>query len=468
MALGRRLPGLARLLRPAGPGRTPGARPEPYLTLIDAGGGAIKVLVLDLDSTPVAVIGGAAEAAPPAGAAGTAGGAFPEYLAAAERALVTAEDAAGVVPRRAALLAGGAIPATARGLATVRRRRPHLPLAREEVARAVDRALASATAAAEREGAAALLRPVPLATIQVALRALRLDGEPVPAGRLESPPPAPSHPASRLESPPPAPSLPADDAPGRTGETLDVEVELGLAPEPEVERLHRLADALDLDVAGLVSLPLALGAVGSRRPGGAIVVDAGARLTTAAVAGPGGSLGAVTVPLGCADLEAQLAKELGVAPEVARELLRAHAGGSGGWPGGGDSSLAGRRGAGGGDSSRLAGPGAWRVVRRLAALHAEVWADALELALAGLAEGHALPPTVLLCGGAVALPEVRRALGGAGWGRSLPFPRPPAPTLLGRAEVVGVDDRAMALPVLEAPPVLAGAAIAARLFGRAT
>jgi hypothetical protein len=238
-------------------------------------------------------------------------------------------------------------------------------------------------------------------------------------------------------------------------------VEVGLAPEPEVERLHRLADALDLDVAGLVSLPLALGAIGARRPGGAIVVDAGARLTTAAVAGPGGSLGAVTVPLGSADLEAQLAKELGVATEVAQDLLRAHAAGTRG-----DSSrLAGRGRAGGGDSSRLAGPGAWRVLRRLAALHAEVWADALEVALAGLAPGESLPHTVLLCGGAVALPEVRRILGGGSWGLLLPFSRAPVPTLLERADVVGVDDRAMALPALEAPPVLAGAAVAARLFG---
>ena len=67
------------------------------------------------------------------------------------------------------------------------------------------------------------------------------------------------------------------------GETLDVEVQAGLTGAGEA---RHLAQALDLDLAGLVSL-LALAAIGTAAPGGAIVVDAGAGATTVAVALPG-------------------------------------------------------------------------------------------------------------------------------------------------------------------------------------
>jgi hypothetical protein len=430
----RRLEGLTgrARLRPS-----PAAAPaEPYVTLLDPGQGAVKALVLDLTARPVAVIGGASAPVPPLPLApGTAPGAdaaaLPAaYVAAAERALVAAEDLAGVVPRRAVLVAAGGTPAVARGAASVRRRRPGSPVDREDLLRAVAQARAAALAAAGRFGALELLRPQRLEAVQVTLRRASLDGAPLP---------------------------PFAGGPGAAGEVLDVEVDAGLAPVAGAQRLLQLAEALDLDLAGTVSLPLALAALAGVVPGGAIVIDAGAGSTTVVVAFPEGAQrtprppAAVTLPVGAADLEAHVGRALDVPLKVAQEVLQAHAAGA---------LRPGRPSA--------AGPGAWRVVRRLAELHAGVWADTLELALAGLSrdasgrEGR-LPPTVLLCGGALALPELRRVVEGGAWGVTLPFARRPAPAVLRGADVPGVEDRVLALPALQAPAVLAAAAAAVRL-----
>ena len=422
---------LERLAGRGRPAPAPAAAPpEPYVTLLDPGHGAVKALVLDLTASPVAVVGGAVAAAPPEPSRpAVAAPAVPDgYLAAAERALVAAEDLAGVVPRRAVLVAGGGTPALASGAVRVRRRRPASPVDREDLRQAVEQARAAALATAGRLGAVELLRPQRLEAVQVTLRRAALDGAPLPAFGA---------------------------GPGAAGDVLDVEVDAGLAPVAGAQRLLRLAEALDLDLAGTVSLPLALAALAATVPGGAVVVDAGAAATTAAVAFPpaaGRPPAAESLPVGAADLEAHVARELGVPALVAREVLQAHAAGA---------LRAGRPSA--------AGPGAWRTVRHLAEFHAGVWADTLELGLAGLSrdasgrEGR-LPPTVLLCGGALALPELRRVVERGDWGVTLPFTRRPVPAVLRGAELPGVDDRAMALPALQAPAVLAAAAAAAVLL----
>ncbi len=178
--------------------------------------------------------------------------------AAAERALVAAEDLAGVVPRRAVLVAGGGTPAVASGAVRVRRRRPASPVDREDLRQAVEQARAAAwppragsarsscCAAAPRSGA----------------------GDAAPRGARRG---APGGVRGR---------------PGAAGEVLDVEVDAGLAPVAGAQRLLLLAEALDLDLAGTVSLPLALAALAATVPGGAVVVDAGAAATTAVVVFP--------------------------------------------------------------------------------------------------------------------------------------------------------------------------------------
>jgi hypothetical protein len=445
------LPRLLRRLAPlapwASPDDQPAAAPERYLTLIDPGRGAIKALILDLAAHPPAVIGGAVEPAPDLAPGAPSERDFQAFAGAAEQALGEAEDRAGVVPRQALLVARGATPATARGLATVRRPRPGQPLRRQELERAVERAREVALGTAARESAADLALPEALHAAEVTVRRVALDGEPLRAW--------PARGAAGVAEATPSPVFAWSDLdePPRMwppGETLDVEVQAGLTGAGEARHLRRLAQALDLDLVGLVSLPLALAAIAAQRPGGAIVVDAGAGATTVAVALPGREPRAAVIPLGGADLEAEVARALRAELPTAREVLRAHAAGA--LRVGGPSA---------------AGPGAARAVRRLAAHHAAIWADALELALAGLtAERRPLPGALLLCGGAAALPELSQALARPGWGLPLSFSRRPRSHLLRGADVPGIEDRALALPVLQAPPLLAAAAAAERYLRR--
>ena len=173
------------------------------------------------------------------------------------------------------------------------------------------------------------------------------------------------------------------------------------------------------------------------------MVDAGAGATTVAVALPGRGPRAAVIPLGGADLEAEVACALRAELPTAREVLRAHAAGA--LRVGGPSA---------------AGPGAARAVRRLAAHHAGIWADALELVLAGLTAERPLPGALLLCGGASALPGAEPGAGPPGVG-PLPVLLPaPRAHLLRGDDVPGIEDRALALPVLQAPPLLAAAAAA--------
>jgi hypothetical protein len=299
----------------------------------------------------------------------------------------------------------------------------------------------AALSSAAGECAAELAIPEALETADVALRRVTLDGEPLRMGpswgQVSVPKAAPSPTAigPGLDEPPWM-------WPG--GETLDVEVQVGLTGAAEARQLRRLAQTLDLDLAGLLSPALTLPLLAARRTDGAVVVDAGAGATTVVVAIPGQEPRTTVIPLGGADLEAEVACALRVELATAREVLRAHTAGA--LRGGGPSA---------------AGPGAARVLRRLAARHAALWADALELVLAGLSSGRPLPGALLLSGGAAALPELSQALGRPGWGLALPFSRPPRAHLLRGGDVPGIEDRALALPVLQAPPVLAAAAAAA-------
>lgn len=396
--------------------------PEPaggYCTVLDGGSGAVKALIVDLTTDRPLVSGGAVQSLPPACATGTAGDAgFETLVAAAEEALRVAEDAAGVVPRQAVLGVGGVTPALSYGQGAVRRRRPGAPLQAGELSQAVAHASEAALSAAAREARAEWVAPVALEVVQVTLHRLRLDGQD-------------GHGAAGLL--------------GATGAELEVEVVAGIAAVAEVQRQRRLAEALDLHVVGLVSLPLALAAVMPGGGEGAVLIDAGARSTTVIVTGAPGTIRGAVIPLGSADLESRAAAALGMHALQAQEALRAH--------------TAGALRPGAGNQARAAGR---QEVHRLAEQHAELWADAVELSLAGLAQARPVPGEVWLCGGGATLPELRLALGRGGWGLTLSWTRPVTVRLLAAADIGGIEDWAPALPALQGVPPLAIAAAARR------
>jgi cell division protein FtsA len=357
---------------------------DPIVSVLDLGTGTIKALVIDTAAAPVEVLACGAAGHPAAGAP-VEGAALGQLVAAAEAALVSAEDAAGVVPRRVVVGVGSAQSLAAVGRAEAVRRTP-APVTLPELNDLKEKARQAALAAARRFQLGEWSAERPLDPVHEVLLATGLDDRSV------------------------------GDPVGRHGGHLAVELAVVYTPSATARHLKDLTDALDLECAGIVAIPFALAvALGRKQGAPAIIVDVGAHVTSATIAGEHGLEGTATIPVGGASLEARLQERLGVSVEDARLSVEAHAAG------------AGHRGP--------AGLAARRVIAQVAQHHADVWLDALEVMCAELARDRSLPPRLLLCGGGASLPELRRVLASRAWQAQLPFERPPSVRVLGVADV---------------------------------
>ena len=385
----------------------PAASPDdPLFSVLDVGDSSVKAVIAQADESGATFL--AYAAIPLRG----------DRVAACERALVAAEDTAGVVPRRVVLTlpAPGCI--VAMGSAEERRGRAVAPLTEPELDALLQRGEREALTAARRMAAADRGASGRIETLHVVPQEMRVDGRAVPA------------------------------AAGQPGERVQARVAVVCAPDDDVAGATRTAEALDLELAALIAPPFALGAaLRGREEGPALTVDVGARGTSIVASGPFGAEGSAWLPVGGAALEERLQERLGIDAQQAVDAVLAHAAG------------AGRR--------SSAGPAAGRATALLAQHHADVWLDAFEAACAELGRGRTLPARVLLCGGGAALPELRRALGGSAWHSALPFERPPAVRPFLPADLAGttLPDSFEAGP--EAVPPLAAAAAHAMQIGRA-
>ncbi|MGH2354457.1 MAG: hypothetical protein ACRDJN_22855, partial [Chloroflexota bacterium] len=274
---------------------------SPYVSVLDCGQGVIKAMVLDAGATPPMVLAAAVQPAPEPTTAGEAD--FGSLVAAVEQALVAAEDGAEVVPRRVVLGVAGSVPAAGFGRTVARRPRPAAPVTRQELTQALGRARRTALASAQQDYNAEHADSVELEVVNAAVQRIVLDGRPI------------ARPAEVI---------------GLAGEDLDISVVTSVTAVSEVRRQRHLAEALDLEVAGLVGMPFALAAaLRSAARAGAVVVDVGAHTTTVALVGPQGMDGALSFPVGGAALEVGVAGELGVDVSRARELIAAHTAGAG-------------------------------------------------------------------------------------------------------------------------------------------
>lgn len=355
-----------RLLRRAEQHGPPAASfDDPQFSLLDAGAGTVKALVAQLGERGLEVL---SYSAVPAGA---------NLTAAAEQALVAAEDAAGVVPRRVVVTVPGSACTLGTGTADARRSQPLAPVAQEEVETLVRRAEEAALTAAKRLAAAERGGGEALQQVHRALVEVLVDGRTSLA------------------------------TPGRAGQHVQARVVVVSAAAVALKAAAETASVLDLELAGMVAAPFALGsAVRGRDDGPALVVDVGAIGTGIVLAGALGAEAAAWIPIGGAALEQRLQERLGIDAARASDGVMAHSAGAG--------------------HRSSAGPGAGRFIAQVAQHHAEVWLDAFEAACAELGRGRTLPARVLLCGGGAALPDVRRALGGSAWHAALSFERPPA------------------------------------------
>ena len=357
-------------------------------SVLDLGAARITALVVQISSGEASVLAmGLADHPPIDPAMGRAD--FGALVAAAEAALVAAEDEAGAVPRRVVLGVEGSSCIVGTGKSEHVRPQPSAPVETREVERVLADARATASVAARRLQLAEHGKEQPLGIVNEAILSIRLDDRHVTS------------------------------AVGATGSRFLIEVAEAFAPPPVLRHLKDVADALDLEHVGSLALPFALGAALSRNTGEpAIVVDAGNRGTQVILVGEHGTEAGGWLPIGAQALEARLQERLGIDALAARQAVEAHTHGAG---------LRGPAGATGA-----------RVVSQLARHHADVWLDALEVGCGEIARGRNLPPRIFLCGTSALMPEMRQALASGGWHATLPFPRPPTVRVLAPSDIPGV------------------------------
>lgn len=415
--LAPRAAALARLVRRPGRARTEARNAtDPYLSVLDCGDGAVKALVIEHTVQGVRVLGSASVPLPPdtgqnlgrAKGAGSrtsvCGVASEAFVAVVEQALVVAEDAAGVIPRRAIFSLAGRDCAVGVGRAEVVRSRPHQPVTEDEVeqllARARTGALGNARQGLQRErGAAAVLLPV-----HVAATSLIMDGR---GGAVV----------------------------GQRGERLDVAVTVVFTIQAAHQEMQSLANTLDLEIAAMVCQPYAAAALCAAGEQ-ALVVDVGAEHTVVTLVGLDGVEAVQWLPVGGRTLETHVAGRLSVGTAEARDAVASHAFGAG---------------------ARTLGSSA-RLVRQVVEQHTDVWLDGIEVICGELGRDRPLPPRVRLCGGAAILPDLQHALVSPGWQVTLPFERTPSVAVLAASDVQGISVGKQAARGLDLVPVLACAA----------
>ncbi len=200
---------------------------------------------------------------------------------------------------------------------------------------------------------------------------------------------------------------------GFTGAQVELHLFNAFAPMVHLGALQSVANALDLELLGVIAEPYAVATCldpGELGDAGAVFIDIGGGTTDVALVRGGGIAGTKMLALGgraftkgvaerlgisFADAEARkLAVETDEDPDVAEALLE----------------------------------------------DARIWRDGVELMIGDLAAGELLPARILLCGGGADLPQVRSVLAEDGWWSALPFARRPSVRPMAPDEVLGLRD----------------------------
>ncbi len=200
---------------------------------------------------------------------------------------------------------------------------------------------------------------------------------------------------------------------GFTGAQVELHLFNAFAPMVHLGALQSVANALSLDLLGVIAEPYAVATCldpGELGDGGAVFVDIGGGTTDVALVRGGGISGTKMLALGGRAFTKGLSERLGLSfadAEAAKLGV-----GSDPQPGVAEALL---------DDART-------------------WRSGVELMIGDLAGGELLPGRILLCGGGADLPQVREVLDEDGWWSRLPFARRPVVRALGPDEVVGLRD----------------------------
>jgi len=200
---------------------------------------------------------------------------------------------------------------------------------------------------------------------------------------------------------------------GFTGAQVEIHLFNAFAPMVHLGALQSVANALELEMLGVIAEPYAVATCldpGELGDAGAVFIDIGGGTTDVALVRGGGISGTKMLALGGRAFTKGLADRLSVSfadaehakldaatddrPEVADTLLE----------------------------------------------DARIWRSGVELMIGDLAAGELLPGRILLCGGGADLPQIRTVLDEDGWWSRLPFARRPQVRALSPDEVVGLRD----------------------------
>ncbi|HVM25183.1 MAG TPA: cell division FtsA domain-containing protein [Candidatus Limnocylindrales bacterium] len=200
---------------------------------------------------------------------------------------------------------------------------------------------------------------------------------------------------------------------GFTGSQAELHVFNAFAPMVHLGALQSVADALELQLLGVIAEPYAVATCldpGELGDAGAVFIDIGGGTTDVALVRGGGISGTKMLALGGRAFTKGLVERLGVSFAEAERAKLAVA-----------------------DDARPE-------VAETLAEDARIWRDGVELMIGELAGDELLPGRVLLCGGGADLPQVRDVLAEDGWWGRLPFARRPKVRALSPDEVMGLRD----------------------------
>jgi cell division protein FtsA len=296
-----------------------------------------------------------------------------------------AREMAGMRPMAAVIGIAGELVKGSTSTLTTRREDPRRPLDEPElerlVRRAQDHALKEAETAIRWESG---VERLDVRLVHAAIVEMTIDGYPV------------SNPI------------------GFTGAQVELHVFNAFAPMVHLGALQSVADALKLQLLGVIAEPYAVATCldpGELGDAGAVFIDIGGGTTDVALVRGGGISGTKMLALGGRAFTKGLGERLGLSFADA-EAAKLAAAGSGDADGVGDALLE----------------------------DARIWRDGVELMIGDLADGELLPGRVLLCGGGADLPQIASVLEDDGWWQRLPFARRPKVRMLAPDEVVGLRD----------------------------
>jgi cell division protein FtsA len=205
---------------------------------------------------------------------------------------------------------------------------------------------------------------------------------------------------------------------GFTGAQVEIQLFNAFAPMVHLGALQSVADALDLQLLGVIAEPYAVATCldpGELGDAGAVFIDIGGGTTDVALVRGGGISGTKMLALGGRAFTKGLAERLGVSFAEAERAKLA-----------------------------VAAEGRSDVPETLLE-DARIWRDGVELMIGDLAGDELLPGRILLCGGGADLPQVGEVLDEDGWWERLPFARRPKVRALAPHEVMGLRDATGAL-----------------------